>query len=312
MRILVYGAGAIGSAFGGFLSRGHEVTLLGRYPHMRVIASRGLEVTGIWGRHRFRRLITAVHARETGYRKRPFDMILVCVKAFAVRGAVRDVKRMAGPETVVVLMQNGIGHIENFHRVFPAKQILAARNIFGVEWKRPGQIRITVMASPTAVGETSVHRVTARVRRIARLFSQAGIASAAVRDIRSVLWAKMIYNAALNPLASLLGCRYGKLGEEPLTRRMMNEVIHEAYAVADRARVALKPATPAAYRRLFYGKLLPRTCDHHPSMLYDLRKRQVTEIEAINGALTRLGKELGVPVPVNRALCRLIRECERR
>ncbi len=312
MKILVFGAGAIGSAFGGFLSKYHDVTLLGRLRHLRAIRSRGLEVSGIWGRHTFRNFRLETDFKNLVPQKPFFDLILVTVKSYDTYAAGRAVRKIAGPGTLVVSLQNGLGNIEALRRFLPSKQVLAGRVIFGVEVPGPGRIKITVIAAPTAVGETHVKRVTPRVRRLAKIFVQAGLPAVAVRDVESLLWAKVIYNCALNPLASLLECHYGLLAETGITRLVMEDVIREIYSVARCARVRLEPQDSGGYIRLFYRKLVPRTYHHHPSMLQDLQNGKPTEIGALNGAIVRLGRELGVGTPVNRALEFLIRRKERR
>jgi 2-dehydropantoate 2-reductase len=310
MKILVYGAGAVGSTFGGFLSRDHEVTLLGRRRHLQAIRRRGLEVTGIWGRHRFRRFVLETDVRNLIRSRKAFDWILVTVKSYDTLQAARALRRLAAPSSVIVLLQNGLGNIEIFHRYFPRRQVLAGRVIFGAVVSAPGRVKITVMAHPTAVGETAQRKVTPRVRRMVRGFAKAGLPSVACADVQALLWAKVIYNCALNPLASLLACHYGLLGESGQTRAVMDRVIEEIYQVARKAGVRLAPPSPAAYRKVFYSTLVPRTYHHHPSMLQDLRYGRRTEIDALNGAIVRLGRRYQVRTPANRYLTYLVKKKE--
>lgn len=311
MKILIYGAGAVGSAFGGFLSRDHEVTLLGRKKHLAVIRRQGLRVSGIWGRHTFHKF--RLVSDESLLRRKPeeYDLILVTVKSYDTARAARGIAKLLSLGTLVVSLQNGLGNVEALRRMIPANRILAGRVIFGVEYDAPGKIKITVMASPTAVGETTQHQISARARTLARLFDHAGIPAVACADVQSLLWAKVIYNAALNPLASLMKCHYGYLGDNPATRLIMNEVIDEIYSIAKRAGVRLVPDSPEGYRKIFYSQMVPRTYDHHPSMLQDLNHGKRTEIEAINGAIVRIAKRVKLAVPVNAELVRLIRKKER-
>lgn len=325
MKILVFGAGAIGSAFGGFLSRQHKVTLLGRPSHLAAIGRRGLEVSGIWGRHTFRRLsiVTNSNVRDRHAcplqisNLLPFDLILVTVKSYDTLHAARAIRKLLNPGTIVLSLQNGLGNIEALHRYLPKKQVLAGRVIFGVVTtgcgiRSGGRICITVSAEPTAIGETCRREITPRVRALARLLAGSGIPAVPCRDIRALLWKKVIYNCALNPLAALLKTYYGFLGDNPVTRTVMEEVVREIYRVAAKARVRLEPGTVRGYLRLFYSKLLPSTYHHHPSMLQDLMRGKPTEIEALSGAVARLGLKYGVETPVNAYLARLIRKVERR
>ncbi|MCM8775281.1 MAG: ketopantoate reductase family protein [Candidatus Omnitrophica bacterium] len=310
MKILVFGAGAIGMAFGGFLSRAHDVTLLGRRPHLEAIRRRGLKVSGIWGRRTFRKFHLLSDVRDL-VRERPFfDLILVTVKSYDTEEAARSIRKFSHPKAVVLSLQNGLGNIETLHRYLPRRQVLAGRVIFGVEVRDAAEIKVTVIAQPTALGETASQKITARVKYLAREFSRLQLPTVPTAHIQTLLWAKAAYNCALNPLSSLLGCHYGFLGEHPITRLVMNEVICEIYDVARKARVVLSPKTAKGYQSIFYDKLVPRTYDHHPSMLQDLERGRPTEIDALNGAIVRLGKKFHVPTPVNEYLVYLIHQKE--
>jgi len=305
MKILVFGAGSIGMTFGGFLSPRHDVTLLGRKPHMAAVRRRGLRVGGIWGRHVFRRLKTATDPRALG---RDYDLILLTVKSYDTEKAARRLRNLLGPNTAVVSLQNGVGNLEILRRHLPADRVLGARVIFGVVMKGPADLEVTVIAKPTAVGEASLKKITPRAKKIAAMFDRAGLPSVPAADIQSVLWAKLVYNCALNPLASLLGSNYGFLGDHGLTRSLMDEIIAEVYRVARAGRVVMNPPNEAAYRKLFYGKLVPSTYHHHPSMLQDLRNGKRTEIEALSGAVVRMARKTGKAAPVNEYLWKAIRE----
>ncbi|MFZ0890245.1 MAG: ketopantoate reductase C-terminal domain-containing protein, partial [Candidatus Binataceae bacterium] len=146
---------------------------------------------------------------------------------------------------------------------------------------------------------------------IAEMLTTAGIPTRACADIMPILWTKLLYNAALNPLGALLELHYGAIGEAPELRAIMDRVIDEAFAVARRLEVALPFADSAEYKALFYGRLIPSTYDHRPTMLGDLRRRGRTEIGALNGKLVEFADRLGLEADANRALLSLIRASER-
>ncbi len=311
LKILVFGAGAVGLTAGGFLSRHHEVTLLGRRKHLRAISRKGLKISGIWGNFHFKNFRYALRPSEISRQTAPFDLILVTVKSYDTLDTARQLRRLMGPGTLVLNLQNGIGNAEILRKHIPARKLLSGRVIFGAALPAPGHVKITVMAEPVAIGEAFGKKLTPRVRDIVKIFSRAGLAAEAVPDVRAVLWAKVIYNCALNPLCSLRNCHYGFLTEKQGTRDMMDQVIDEIYAVARKAGVSLKPSSPEAYRKLFYSRLVPRTYHHRPSMLQDLEAGKPTEIEALNGEIARLGKRYGVDTPMNAALARAIRTKEK-
>jgi len=122
-----------------------------------------------------------------------------------------------------------------------------------------------------------------------------------------MLWAKVFYNAALNPLGALLGVHYGALRQQADSRALMDAVIDEAFAVARAEGVALPWPTADAYRKEFYERLVPVTFGHRSSMLQDLERGRQTEIDAINGAVWHRALAHGIPAPVNEMLTRLVR-----
>lgn len=312
LKILVYGAGAIGCVFGGFLSRQHDVTLLGRSRIVHSIRRHGLLITGIWGRHRFHSLKT-VTDRQAIPKSLPFDLILLTVKSYDTASAAAELRHLAGPHTKILSLQNGLGNLEELTKKLGASAVLGGRVIFGAETLWIGSehkfcVKITVSAEPTSIGEAHKRIKTARVVQIAKVFAKAGIPCHPTANIQQVLWAKVIYNCALNPLASFLGCHYGYLGQSEDTRKLMEAIIREIYELAAAEKIKLNPTTSDAYIRIFYKKLLPRTFHHHPSMLQDLRNGKPTEIMALNGAVVRLAQEHGVQVPVNRFCMKLILE----
>jgi 2-dehydropantoate 2-reductase len=139
-----------------------------------------------------------------------------------------------------------------------------------------------------------------------RAFNDAGLPCETTIRIQSYLWAKVFYNAPLNPLGALLDVHYGVLGELAELRAIMDRVIDEAFQVAQGKSIDLLWTDSSDYRDLFYSHLLPSTYHHRSSMLQDLERGRRTEIDAINGRVWRYGEELNIPTPANETLTRLI------
>jgi len=307
-RILVAGAGALGSVFGGFLRlAGHEVVLLGRHAHMEAIRHCGLRITGIWGDHQVSGLDTAVTATEVSG---VFDAVLIAVKSFDTARAAREVASRVGPDGVFISLQNGLGNAEAIEHASGTGRVLSCRVIFGATLDAPGAARVTVYAEPVLVG-AALAPDSAELSRLAQIWSQhftgAGIPSEYCADVTAALWGKILYNAALNPLGALLGVPYGALPEHADARALMDQVIDEAFAVAVAEGVQLPWTSAAAYRDVFYARLVPSTRNHRSSMLQDLERGRATEIEAINGEVWRRGARHGMVTPANEILTRLLR-----
>jgi 2-dehydropantoate 2-reductase len=136
----------------------------------------------------------------------------------------------------------------------------------------------------------------------------------ASRQVQSELWAKILYNCALNPLGAILGVTYGELADRPQTRAVMDRVIDEAYAVLGACDLpgprTARLTTADEFRQAFYGRMVPPTAAHTPSMLQDLRAGKRTEIDALNGAIVALGEQAGVATPVNQTLTAMVKFLE--
>lgn len=307
MRILIAGAGALGTVFGGFLRRaGHDVTLLGRAAHLEAIARDGLQLEGLWGAHRVGGLTVAVEAAAL---EGPFAAILIAVKSYDTEAIAEAVRPVLAADGIAVSLQNGLGNVETLEAVLGPERALGARVIFGATIPRPGCARVTVFADPTAIGPLTAERHPLRdaaARRWAAIIDAAGVPAVYTDRLAALLWAKVFYNAALNPLGALLRVHYGALPDRADSRAIMDRVIDEAFAAAAAEGVAVPWADATAYREEFYGRLVPATFDHRSSMLQDLERRRRTEIDAINGAVWRRAAARGIDTPVNETLTRVI------
>ena len=310
MRVLVLGAGAIGSVLGGFLARsGHDITLLGRAWHLDAVRQQGLTITGLWGEHQVRNLSTATRLQDIE-RRAEFDWIFVCVKAHQTAEAANLLPRLLGPQTLVCAFQNGLGNYEALTAAVAPDRVALARIIFGVELD-PGRVRVTVCADDVLIGAPDARFPGPAAARLAAALQESGIPTRETAAILSALWSKVLYNCALNGLSTLLEVSYGRLLDHELARRMMEEIIQEAYRVAAARQIRLEPSTAQAYLELLFIRLIPDTAAHHSSMLQDLHRGKLTEIEALNGAIVRLGAERGIAAPTNALVTRLVHARER-
>jgi len=313
MRILIAGAGALGSVFGGFLRRaGDQVTLLGRAAHLETIARDGLRIDGLWGAHHVTGFTCVSDAAAL---RGPFDAILLPVKSPDTEAVARAVTPHLAADGVVLSLQNGLGNVETIEAIAGAPRTLGARVIFGAALSAPGHAVVTVFADPTAIGslDPPAHpQREAAARAWAARLDAAGVPAVYTDRLSALLWGKVFYSAALNPLGALLRVHYGALPERPTTRAIMDAVLDEAFAVAAADGAGLPWSNADAYRDEFYGRLVPSTYDHRSSMLQDLARGRRTEIDAISGEIVRRGRAHGVATPVNEALTWLIHEVEGR
>ena len=311
-RILIAGCGAIGSIFACLLRQAeYDVTILGRPFHLNAIAAGGLRLDGIWGDHYASDFHVATTAAEISG---PFDLVLIAVKAYDTLSMVEAVAPLIADEGIAVSLQNGLGNIEILARAFGPERSLGANVLVGAAIPQPGRVTVTVQAAPIILGplEISDCVMLEKIHAWARAFNGAAIPCESTTRVLSHLWAKVFYNAPLNPLGALLDVHYGVLAEEPELRMIMDRVIDEAFEVAARKNIECLWKDADEYREYFYGHLVPSTYDHRSSMLQDLQRGRRTEIDAINGQIWRYGEEAHIPTPYNEIMTRLIWQRERR
>lgn len=295
MRILVFGAGAMGSFFGGMLSLRHEVTLLGRADHVQAIRAHGLRISGK----------TALIARPRTATRLPRDarpeLVLVATKAYDTASAMTHLKAFANSATFLTL-QNGLDNTDVIART--ASRVLAGTTAHGVTFVSPGNVRHagvgdTVLGAWVGTDENDAIHVR-------DLLADAGIPARVSADIRTELWAKVVVNASINPLAALAGVPNGRLVRDKKLLEVLERVAREAAAVA-RAEGARIDADEIVHRTVLVAR---RTASNRASMLQDLDRHRRTEIDAITGAIVAAGKRAKVDTPLNRALFALVKAKE--
>ena len=311
MKILVFGAGGVGSVIGGFLARtGHDVSLLGRAWHLDVVEKQGLVITGIWGDYRIKALQLFRSIDDIQKKKPSFDLIILTVKSYDTEKAVRELLPLMADKTLLLSLQNGLGNIETILRAgVKPENYLVGRVIFGVDLG-PGAAKVTVTADDTLIGALPGIETKMSAFQMAQVLNTAKISARAVPDILTHIWAKVIYNCALNGICSIFEMPYGKILESGDTRRAMERVIRECYTVGLKKGIALDPPSADGFIDLMVRKLIPSTAAHFPSMLQDLKRGKRTDIDALNGAICRYGRELDIPTPENDKVAAQIHEKE--
>lgn len=301
MNVTVIGAGAMGSLFAAYLANGGmQVTLVERH---RDIVDRirrdGVNVDGVRGRLNMR-LPIVTDADEAP----PAELVLLFVKAYDTAAAMDEHGPALSNGGAVLTMQNGIGNVELIAQKLGPERVLAGTTTLGANLIEPGVIRHAGEGA-TAIGEIGGDE-SMRAAHIAEAFSAAGIVTDTVANINELLWNKLCVNAAINPLTALLRVRNGVLAEHEQTRHIMRQAVAEVVAVA--ATQGLPLDAEALYERAL--NVARQTADNRSSMLADILGGKRTEIDFINGAVARLGREAKVPTPTNEMLTELIQTLE--
>ena len=291
MRIIVLGAGAIGSTYGARLSTEHDVTLIGGAAHVAAIQRDGLVMQGQTAGTLRLPAFTTVPAIEPG------TLILLTAK---VNNNIACVQPIAGrlPENVtIVCVQNGL-YSETLVKDLVGDRALVLRAItqVGSILVRPGVVDNTV------AGYTLLE-AHEQSPAIAALLTQAGLDGRIVPDIKKEMWRKAIFNCVINPTTALLASEVGSIAD-PRLNELKRGIIDECLAVAKADGVTFDEDFVALIDRVFAGA---RTI---ASMRQDLMKGRKTEIDHMNGAVVDLGRKYGIDCPINAALTTMIRYLE--
>lgn len=309
MNILIVGLGALGTVHAGLLKQaGHRVQALIKGPHRDTLRDRTVRVTGIWGDHAA--VLDGLHSASGPLQGEAFDLIILTVKSYDTAAAIAQVSPLVGNDTLVLVAQNGYGNYETVAAAVGRAHTLLSRVIFGAKRLAPGRAEVTVIADATRIGQPDRAVAWERIQAVAEAVNGAGIPAAAAENITALLWDKILYNCALNPLGALLECTYGQLAERAATRRLMEAIIGEIFLTAAAQAIPLHWQTADDYLHHFYSRLVPPTAGHYPSMYYDLKAGKRLEIDALNGAIVRLAKQQGRAAPVNEAVTCLMKAKE--
>ena len=297
MKVIVLGAGAIGSLYAAKLAPRHDVTVVGRAAHVDAINQRGLRVIGREEMTCHVRAATQVESIG------PDTLLLLTTKVNDNRLAVEPLTDKLHEDTIILCVQNGLAGEDVVKAIVGGRcPVLRAITQFGAIFRAPGLIEYKVE------GHTLVER-NPHSARIAALLTASGLDGRVAADIRVEVWRKLIFNCVINPITSIVGGEVGSIADprlDPLKRL----VIDECLAVARTAGVSFDVDPDFDFLRAIADLFGPST--NVASMRQDLLKGKATEIEHMNDAVVELGRRLGVGCPVNAALAAIIRAMEAR
>ena len=305
MRICVLGAGALGSALGGTLAEaGHAVTLITRNrAHVDAIRTRGLMLRAD-GIDR----IVAVAAAIDTLGMAPVDLVIVLVKSLDTAAAMQAAKRIVGPETLVISLQNGLGQEEVLARIVGRAHVLAGKTYTGGVMLAPGHVICGTRGKETIIGEID-GSTSARAVALAKAFNEAGLETILSPNILGAMWDKLLVNVATGAVAGITELTYGELYTIPEIETTAIAAVAEAMAVAKAGGIALQTSDPRAPWVKAAAGLPP---EFKTSMLQSLEKGALTEIDFINGSVVRAGQRVGIATPVNATLVALVKGVEKK
>jgi len=293
-RIFIVGTGAVGSALAGLLMAASdtEVVVVGRSVHWQKIKAEGLVFETVYlGRDRVKPMTMAP---EEPPQPGPADLILLTGKLPDLPETASWLSPKVGPDTVLIALQNGLGIQEEVGAIFK-RPVERGLLFFGANCPRPGLVvynrgLIRLKTSPSAEALT-------------KILTPAPIKPILVDDFQEVEWFKLAINCVANPLAGILEA-HNEAIRNPVLDPAKEAILKEVVAVAGAAGVKLDLNVD------FYNDKIKGS--NIPSLRADLLRKRMTEIDYINGAVVKKGRELGVPTPVNELIVSFVKYLEGR
>ena len=300
-RIAVVGAGAVGGYFGAMFARaGAPTVFVGRKHFADAVSSKGLVLEKLHGQERIRATATVEMSAV-----RDCPLILFCVKANDTSATARQMAPFVRPDATVVCLQNGV---DNAARVRAVANVAAVPAAVYVAVSVPESGRVRHLAR----GDLTIGPLSERTTHLADIFTRAGIPCHVSDNIEGELWLKLLRNCALNAISALGHIRYGQIIQSEDAKKLMEQIVDEVLAVACAAGVVLPGVDDRESGMAAAMDLATQMADAFSSTAQDLNRGQPTEIDALNGYISRRGAELGIPVPANHALFALVKLAEQK
>ncbi len=297
-RILIVGAGAIGSLYAAHLARVAEVWVLARRPeHAHCINVRGIRVTGHNELHS--RLKAATDARELPV----FDFGIVATKANQTREAFAPVAHLF-PRGAVLSAQNGLGSEEVIASLLPSGYVIRGTTFMSGTRLADDHVHYELNTATWMGPFEPTNTPFEMVEELAALINASGLKAEALRDARPAQWSKLIFNASVNSVSALTGLPHSPHFAEESDFASLGHLLHELIEEGKRVAAALGIEL---HEDPWAMNCIGARTHHPPSMLYDVRHRLPTEVDFLGGAIAREARRAGIPAPLHTALYRLIK-----
>lgn len=290
MRIAVMGAGSTGGYFGGMLARGgNEVTLIARGAHLNAIRAGGLNVV-----RDDEEFTVQCQATDDPSDVGHVDLALICVKTYQSDVALPMMKPLVGPETTVLCLQNGVDSYIKAAEVLGEQAVLPGAAFIEAAMLGPGKVRQSGSLVRIIMGESDGVD-SSRCRAIRDAFHGSGVPAEILPDIQAGQWEKFLFIATMAGVTSMARATLAELMPQHHWRKVVLACLEEIDTVARASGVALPPDIVANT----VNSIEEHLADLQASMHTDLIAGRPLELDALNGAVVRIGIEAGVATPVN-------------
>jgi 2-dehydropantoate 2-reductase len=298
MRIGVMAAGAVGGYFGGRLAAaGHDVTFFARGANLAALREKGLMLKSVAGDLH----LPKVNATDDPRTVAPVDIVLFAVKLWDTETAAELIRPIVTPDTRVITFQNGVDSVERLQQVLGDTAVGGSAQIASVI-SEPGVISHTSSFAILRCGAAG-GKQDAKLAAFVDAGKAAGVDATLIPDIEVEVWKKFVFLVGLSSMTAATRLPIGAFRDDPDTRAMFLRVMQEVVAVGQAKGIALKNGF-AEERLGFIDKAQP---SFKASLAHDLERGNRLELDWLAGRVVSLGRELGVPTPMNEAIYALLK-----
>jgi 2-dehydropantoate 2-reductase len=320
MRTAIYGAGSLGTILGAFISKaGEHVELINRNKaHVEALNASGAKVVGTM---QFEQKVTAYTPDQMSGE---YDIIFLMTKQQNNKEVVQMLKGFLAPDGVLVTFQNGLPEMQ-IASVLGEDRVLGCTVAWGATMQSPGVCELTSEPDALSFSLGSISSTRSRhFDKVKELLEKMGTVDVEENFI-GTRWSKLLINAAFSGMSAVLGCTFGEAAGPKESRRIVQALIKECIDVCAAGGIRIEPVQGKDIVKLLDYKgsvkkalsffIIPLAIRKHArlkaSMLQDLEKGKLTEVDAINGAVSDYGRKVGVPTPMNDKVVEIIHGIER-
>ena len=319
MRIAIYGAGSLGTILGAFISKGGvQIELINRNKaHIEALQTKGAQVTGTM------QFCQKVVAYTPDNMSGKYDILFLMTKQQHNAVVVQTLKEYLAPDGVLVTFQNGLPEVQ-IAEILGEERVLGGTVAWGATLKEPGICELT--SSPDALSfslgtvSTKRNRHLDEVKRVLELMGRVDVEE----NFIGTRWSKLLINAAFSGMSAVLGCTFGEAAKRKDSRRIVQALIKECIDVCAAGGIRIEPVQgkdivklldyKSPIKKAFSFFIIPIAIRKHAklkaSMLQDIEKGKLTEVDAINGAVSEYGKKVSCPTPMNDRVVEIIHNIE--
>ena len=320
MRIAIYGAGSLGTILGAYISKaGVSIDLINRNKaHIEALNTQGAQVVGTV---QFTQPVVAYTPEEM---RGQYDILFLMTKQQHNTEVVTMLKDFLAPDGVLVTFQNGLPEVQ-IASILGEQHVLGCTVAWGATMQSAGVCELT--SEPDALsfslGAISANRSKhfAKVKELLELMGTVDIED----NFLGTRWSKLLINASFSGMSAVLGCTFGEAAKPRASRRIVQALIKECIDVCQAGGIRIEPVQGKdivallnyknSIKKAFSYFIIPIAIRKHAklkaSMLQDIEKGKLTEVDAINGAVSDYGRKVSCPTPMNDRVVDIIHRIER-